>query len=139
MLSPHEGSNCELLVQAIVGARGFELPPFRSSDLYEDRIYTVSVSDLSKVQTGDIIGLTKRDKKGFWGIHMGILVAGQNGEIRIIHNARHQGAARIQSLSVAMQYPEHEKPAWIKRPIIPNPGKFDPEGLRNIGLDFLIP
>lgn len=138
-MTPHKGSNCELLVQAIIGAQGFELPPFRSSDLYEDIRFTTVVSDLSKAQTGDIIGLTSKDKIGLRGIHMGILVAGQNNELGIIHNARHEGWAKIQTLILAMQHPGHERLAWIKRPIVPNPDKFNPQGLRNIGLDFLIP
>jgi len=64
--NPEEGTNCELLVHAIVSARGFVLPlGIRSSEIYFDREFTREISDLSQAQTGDIIGLSSQKEITF--------------------------------------------------------------------------
>jgi len=134
--NPEAGTNCELLVHAIVSARGFELPRFRSSDLYEDTNYTNPVEGISQVQTGDIIGLCSSDKKGFRGIHVAMVwIDGKN--INVVHNARHEGFVKIQPIEEAMQYPEHARIAWIKRPIRENRALLRTGQLRELGFGYL--
>jgi len=136
--NPEAGTNCELLVQAVVHARGFVLPDgIRSSDLYEDTEYTTSVDDILRTQTGDIIGLCPINKNGFRGIHIGIIWKGQTGEVHIIHNARHIGTFRRQTIKEAMKHPSHAKIAWIKRPIVENPALLNSDVLRKFGLGYL--
>ncbi len=133
---PEEGANCELLVQAIVSARGFELPPLRSSDIYEDTEYTSPVEDISEAKTGDMIGLCPEDKLDLRGIHIGMIwIDGEN--INIVHNARHEGSAKIQTIDEAMQYPGHAKARWIKRPIKENRALLRTEKLRELGFGYL--
>ena len=134
--NPEAGTNCELLVHAIVSARGFELPQLRSSDIYEDAAYTSIVDDISQAETGDIIGLCPVDKKGFKGIHIGMVwVNGEN--INVVHNARYEGSVKIQPIGEAMQYPKHAKIAWIKRPVKENPTLLQTEALKQLGFGYL--
>lgn len=124
------------MAHALVRARGFELPRVRSSELYADRDFTLPVSDLSKAQTGDLIGLTRPDKEDFRGIHVGVLLVSTEG-INIVHNARHVGRAVVQPLDEARQYLHHSRVAWIKRPVVANPTLAQPEALRAVGLEEL--
>ncbi len=136
--NPEAGTNCELLVHAIVQARGFVLPSgIRSSELYYDTQYTETIEDVSQAQTGDIIGLAPLEKVGFKGIHMGVIWRDQTNRIHIVHNAKHTGAVQTQDLEKAMQYRGHKKIAWIKRPIVQASSFVDSEALKKIGLDYL--
>lgn len=135
--NPQAGSNCELLVHAIVSARGFTLPRLRSSEIYEDSEFTEHVRDVSKTQTGDIIGLRPVGKKGLKGIHIGIIWLDGDGEIHLIHNARHVGQARLEALSEAIKHPGHAEIAWIKRPVRKNSGLLQSEKLRELGFGYL--
>lgn len=135
-VNPEEGANCELLVQAIVSARGFKLPPLRSSDIHDDTEYTSVVEDLSQAQTGDIIGLCAIDKEDLRGIHIGMIWI--NGDtINIVHNARHEGSAKIQPIGEAMQYSKHAKVAWIKRPTRENRKLMRTDRLIKLGFGYL--
>lgn len=134
--NPEAGTNCELLVHAIISARGFELPQLRSSDIYEDTEYTSTVEDISQAETGDIIGLCPVDKKGFKGIHVAMVwIDGKN--INVVHNARHEGFVKIQPIEETMQHPEHAKIAWIKRPTKENRALLRTEQLRKLGFGYL--
>ncbi|MCL5113954.1 MAG: hypothetical protein M1372_02170 [Patescibacteria group bacterium] len=136
--NPKAGTNCELLVQAIVRARGFTLPDgIRSSELYQDTEYTQLVDDVSQAQTGDMIGLCPVGKTDFKGVHVGIIWRDETGNIRIVHNARHAGFLQIQELKDVMKYPGHAKISWIKRPIRQNPAILNPDGLRQLGFEYL--
>lgn len=135
--NPEEGTNCELFVQAIVRARGFVLPDgIRSSELYQDTEYTQTVPNVSQAQTGDIIGLCAVGKIGFVGIHIAMVwIYGKN--INVVHNARHEGFVKIQPIEETMQYPEHARIAWIKRPIKENRDLLRTEQLRELGFGYL--
>lgn len=134
--NPEAGTNCELLVHAIVSARGFELPQLRSSDIYEDTAYTRLIEDISQAQTGDIIGLCSLGKKGFRGIHVAMVwIDGKN--INVVHNSRHEGFVKIQPIEEAMQHSEHAKIAWIKRPIRENLTLLQSQKLRELGFGYL--
>jgi hypothetical protein len=108
----------------------------RSSDLFEDRRFTRSVEDLTIAETGDIVGLTRPDKIGYRGIHIGMLLV-DDSSIQLIHNARHVGQALVQSLEEARQHPHHSIIAWIKRPFVKNPNLANNRALLTIGLEAL--
>ena len=136
--NPEEGTNCELLVHAIVSARGFVLPlGIRSSEIYFDREFTREISDLSQAQTGDIIGLSSQKKAGFKGIHIGIVWKDNEGNFYVVHNARHAGFAKTQTIDETMEYSEHEKIAWIKRPDKENPALLQSRKLSELGFGYL--
>ena len=134
--NPEEGTNCELLVHAIVFARGFELPRLRSSDIYEDTEYTSPIEDISQAETGDMIGLCPEDKKDFRGIHIAMVWIHEEN-INVVHNARHAGRVHRQTLEEAMQRPEHARIAWIKRPIRENRDLLRTGQLRKLGFGYL--
>jgi hypothetical protein len=138
LINPEMGGNCELLAQAVVIARGFRIPQLRSSELYKDAEFSKPVRDISQAETGDIIGLRPFGKKGFRGVHIGIILIGEDGEVHIAHNARHVGQAKLEPLGEAMKYPQHETIAWIKRPIVEDSSLRQPEKLAKLGLGDLI-
>lgn len=130
---PEKGTNCELLVHAITRARGFKIPEgIRSSELYSDTVYTQTINEISRAQSGDIIGLCLDNKTDFKGIHVGILYIDEKA-IYVVHNARHVGFARRQKLEDVVRYPTHAKIAWIKRSIIDDPALWNPGLLKKLG------
>lgn len=134
---PKKGGNCEVLVHAIVAARGYELPRLRSSDIFEDTEFTEHIRDIFEAQTGDIIGLRAVGKKDFRGVHVGIIWIDDDSEIHVIHNAKHIGNTRLESLSEAMKHPDHANIAWVKRPIVENTELLSPNQLTEIGFEYL--
>lgn len=135
--NPEKGGNCELMVQAIVSARGFILPRLRSSEIYEDTEYTEKIGNIFLSETGDIVGLKARNKKDFHGIHIGIILIDNDGEIHLVHNTKHMGRAMIEPIAEAIQYPQHDTIAWIKRPMKEDPSLLQSERLKEMGFDFL--
>lgn len=69
---------------------------------------------------------------------MGILFFNEEQEAYLLHNARHKGAVGQQKLTEAMEYPEHAKIAWIKRPTVFSPDKRMPSRLTELGFEHLI-
>lgn len=134
---PEKGTNCELLVQALVRARGFYIPPFRSSQLYEDQLFTLLVHDAGQIQTGDILGFCEVEKRDFYGIHVGLAWVVDNEEVKVIHNARHLGNVKVQGLNEVMEYEKHARLAWIKRPVASDPSILHAGKLRELGFSFL--
>lgn len=133
---PEKGANCELLVNAITRARGFEIPEgIRSSELYADTEYTQAVDEVFHVRDGDIIGFCSDNKIGF--AHVGILCVDEEA-IYVVHNTKHVGFAQRQRLEDIMKYSVRAKIAWIKRPIIDNPALLNPGLLRKLGFGYLV-
>jgi hypothetical protein len=117
--------------------RGVDLSQnLRSEELYLDRKFTLPVPDLSRIQTGDIIGVCSRTQQKFRSIHVGIALVDGN-TINLLHNAKHIGHAVIQPLDEVRKHIEHEVIAWIRRPIISNPEFANYKILEDLGLDQL--
>ncbi len=136
--NPEAGTNCELLVQAFVRARGFYIPALRSSELYEDQLFTRLIDDPRQIQTGDILGFCEVEKIDFYGIHVGLAWV-DNRNLRVVHNARHIGQAQVEDLEEVLAYEKHARLVWIKRPILKNPFLFNPGKLQELGFPFLVP
>lgn len=70
------GANCQVFAYELLRANGISTPNFRSSDLWEDKLFTVKVTEF---QALDIM-LYNPDNNSF-GAHVGVYI----GEGKIIH------------------------------------------------------
>lgn len=95
------------------------------------------MENLEQAQTGDLIGFSPQDKKDFIGIHVGVISL-EDGEIHVLHNAKHEGAARVQKIDDILKHAKHQKIAWIKRPIVEDPTLRNPTVLTLLGFEMLI-
>ncbi len=112
-------------------------PALRSSEFYEDNEFTTEI-DIADIQTGDFLGLCRKDKKDLYGIHMAMAVI--LGESRyVLHNVRHLSHAVIQPLELALEYKDHEKIAWAKRPTTEAPELANYDLLRSQGFWYILP
>ncbi len=125
-------------MQALVQARGFYIPAFRSSQLYEDQLFTRLIDDTRQIQTGDILGFCEIERRDFYGIHIGLAWI-DDERIKVVHNARHIGQMKVEDLEEVLAYEKHARIAWIKRPIWENASLFNPEKLQELGFPFLVP
>lgn len=62
-------ANCQVFVYDILEHFGYPLPPLRSSDLWEDTIYT-KVVQRYELETLDLLLWNRTDKA--WGAHVGL-------------------------------------------------------------------
>ena len=70
------GANCQVFAYELLRVNGVSIPNFRSSDLWEDKLFTLKVTEF---QALDIM-LYNTDNNAF-GAHVGVYI----GEGKIIH------------------------------------------------------
>ena len=85
------GANCQLFAYELLKHYGKPLPPFRSSELWEDSLHTEVVK--GELLPLDVL-LWNRTPEPF-GAHVGLYI----GEDKAIHLARREGLAVIWPLS----------------------------------------
>lgn len=125
-------------MQALTQARGFYIPPFRSSQLHEDQLFTRAVQEVRQIQTGDFLGFCEIGKRNFYGIHVGMAWVDRK-QIKVVHNAKHRGFAAAEPLDEVLRHPKHARLAWIKRPVVYDSKLFNPGKLQELGFAFLVP
>lgn len=89
------GANCQVFAYELLKYHGIDVPPFRSSDLWEDVEFTLQVSDLKPL---DILLWNKNTAS--WGAHVGVYL----GENQAIHLAKHIGFPVIWELEKFQEY-----------------------------------
>lgn len=77
------GANCQLFAYQFLLYYGKWLPPFRSSELWEDTAFT---SQVFTIEPLDLLLFNKEDKA--WGAHMGVAL----GEGVVIHLSKEIGS-----------------------------------------------
>ncbi|OAM77780.1 hypothetical protein [Devosia elaeis] len=101
------GANCQRYAYAVLAYFGVVLPPFRSSDLWSDRVHT------KKVEGGfeplDLMLFGPNDSA--YGAHVG-LWTGQDG---VLHLAKSVGVPAIWSLEQFAERPEYRRLIGAKR------------------------
>lgn len=128
-----EGGNCQLTVQGIISAMGFEMPDYyRSREIGKDMDFTEPVVDLFTVKTGDIFGFSQQTKTDLKWAHMGIAYK-IGEEIMIIHNSKKVGKVSIVPLAEMISQDEYRKIAFIKRPVRKSEQLYNPEVLEQLG------
>ena len=91
-----EGANCQVFAYALLAHHGITVPPFRSSDLWEDQTVSTAVTALAPL---DLLLWNKTAEP--WGAHVGVYV----GADQAIHLSKQQGKAVIWPLSRFLEEP----------------------------------
>ena len=81
-----EGANCQSFAYALLRHFGKKIPDFRSSELWEDELWTLRVASLEPL---DLLLYNAEDRS--WGAHVAVML----GEAQIIHLAKEKGRAEI--------------------------------------------
>ena len=103
-----------------------------------DKQFTRFVPSVALAQTGDIIGLTRMEQTDPRFVHVGVVSKDDQGDLLLVHNARHEGVVRTQLLADVLLHDLHEIIAWIKRPMIRNLARLNPDFLRRYHLEHLL-
>ena len=86
-LTLSDGANCQVFAYELLKFHGLELPPLRSSDLWEDHLFTIEVQDFVPLDL-----LLFHSNPDAYGAHVAVFV----GNDSVIHLARHNGWPRIE-------------------------------------------
>lgn len=82
------GANCQLYAYQILASKGYEIPDFRSSELWEDETFTLKVyQDFLPLD----IMLYHRKQESF-GAHVGLYW----GEGRVLHLSKSNGRPKLE-------------------------------------------
>jgi murein DD-endopeptidase / murein LD-carboxypeptidase len=102
------GANCQRFVFELLRHFGYEVAPLRSSDLWEDRIYTRSVR---RKRPLNILMFNRR--KEAWGAHLALYV----GRGHAIHLCKAIGAPAVWRMAQFQRTDAYQVLVGIKRPI----------------------
>lgn len=80
------GANCQLFAYEVLRHFGYSIPAFRSSNLWEDKIYTDAVNDFLPLDL-----MLYHDKSIAYGAHLGVYI----GEGKVLHLAKSVGKPEI--------------------------------------------
>lgn len=104
-----DGANCQVFVYQLLAHFGYPLlPDFRSSDLWEDSIYT---SPTTAIQAFDILFWNKTSTA--WGAHIGLALDAN----QVIHLSRENGSAVIWPLERFLEKTPYKFFLGAKRPL----------------------
>ncbi|WP_458151472.1 NlpC/P60 family protein [Bradyrhizobium sp. UFLA05-109] len=100
------GANCQNFAYELLRHFGRHVPKLRSSNLWEDTAYTISVNEYRPL---DLLLFNK--SQGAWGAHVAVYV----GNDRAIHLSRSVGVAALWSLAQFAHCPEYRVLVGAKR------------------------
>lgn len=80
-----QGANCQVFAYNVLAHFGKTIPPFRSSDLWEDTAHTEVVTDPASLKLLDLLFFHDRNES--YGAHIGIYT----GEGKILHLCKEVG------------------------------------------------
>jgi len=86
-----QGANCQLFAYALLAEFGKRLPPFRSSDLWEDMVYTSMVT--GAIEPLDLLLFNPTPEA--WGAHVALSLGGD----RAIHLSQRVGKPAVWTLT----------------------------------------
>jgi lipoprotein Spr len=101
-----QGANCQLFAYALLKHFGVSVPPFRSSELWEDVDHTDVVNELKPLDL-----LLFNDSANAWGAHVAVSL----GEDVVIHLARQIGRPAICPFSELVSNPKYKVFIGAKR------------------------
>ena len=93
------GGNCQLFAYELLRLNGKELPPFRSSDLWEDEIYTQKVTYIKLL---DLLFFNRTNVA--WGAHIGVYL----GDDQVIHSSVVVGKPAIWGIKEFQKYDRYQ-------------------------------
>ena len=94
-----ESPNCQNFAYALLKHFGYEIPPFRSSDLWEDTQETVVVT--GKLQALDLLLFNRTSNP--WGAHVALYL----GDGKAIHLSKKESKAVIWPFAQFQMLPEY--------------------------------
>ncbi len=101
------GANCQRYAYAVLGYFGLNLPPYRSSDLWADRVHTSMVEGSLEPLDLLLFGPTNSS----YGAHVGLWT----GEEGVLHLCRSVGVPSIWSLEQFAAQPDYRVLIGAKR------------------------
>ena len=112
----HQGENCQLFAYVLLKHFGVTIPPFRSSQLWEDTEFTQVVHELEPLDL-----LLLNDTPSSWGAH----VAVDLGDHTVIHLSKKVGRPSICSLPELQLEPKYKVFIGAKRSRHPQRARLD--------------
>src|SRR5262249_54283290 len=101
-----KGANCQLWAYALLKHFGIEVPPFRSSELWEDQEYSDTVSELQPLDL-----LLFNDSQSSWGAHVAVYL----GDGLVAHLCRHNGLPEACGIEELLRIPKYRILVGAKR------------------------
>lgn len=92
------GANCQVFAYAFLAHHGIELPPLRSSDLWEDREHTSAVTEFEPLDL-----LLFHDREQAYGAHVAVFV----GDGHVLHLAAHRGFPAVETVAELQCCPKY--------------------------------
>lgn len=105
------GANCQQFAYEVLRLFGYDMPPLRSSDLWEDRSATVGVGSLDEAQPLDWILLNSTYEP--FGAHVGLYL----GADQVLHLSTSVGRPAVWSLQQFAEHPKYGCLIGFKRPV----------------------
>ncbi|MCX5661298.1 MAG: NlpC/P60 family protein [Planctomycetota bacterium] len=101
-----DGANCQRFAYAFLAHHGIVLPPFRSSDLWDDRGETSVATTFEPL---DLLLFHARPEA--YGAHVTVYV----GDGRVLHLAAHRGSPTVETLAEVQGHERHRLLIGAKR------------------------
>ena len=106
-----QGANCQLWAYALLEHFGLEVPPFRSSELWEDNEFDDAVRQFEPL---DLILFN--DTKSSWGAHVAVCL----GDDVVAHLSRQMGLPEVCAIEEMLRTPKYRVLVGAKRIKAPN-------------------
>jgi hypothetical protein len=101
-----KGANCQLWAYALLKHFGVEVPPFRSSELWEDQAFSDVVQEFAPLDL-----LLFNDTERSWGAHVAVYL----GDGVVAHLSRQVGRPEICAVEEMLQNPKYQVLVGAKR------------------------
>jgi hypothetical protein len=101
-----KGANCQLWAYALLNHFGIEVPPFRSSDLWEDTEFSDAVH---RLQPLDLLLFNQTESS--WGAHVAVYL----GDDAVAHLSRKIGLPAVCTLEEMLRTPTYQVLVGAKR------------------------
>lgn len=106
-----KGANCQLWAYALLGHFGIDVPPFRSSELWEDTQSSAAVRGFEPLDL-----LLFNDTERPWGAHVAVCL----GDDLVAHLSRHVGLPEVCAIEEMRRSPRYRVLVGAKRLKAPN-------------------
>jgi hypothetical protein len=106
-----EGANCQLWAYALLEHFGIEVPPFRSSELWDDREFSDAVREFEPLDL-----LLFNDTESSWGAHVAVCL----GDDVLAHLSRQMGRPEVCTIEAMLRKPKYRVLVGAKRIKSPN-------------------
>jgi hypothetical protein len=107
-----KGANCQLWAYALLKHIGLQVPPLRSSELWDDTEYSDFVERLEPLDL-----MLFNATASAWGAHVAVYL----GDDAVAHLSRHIGLPEVCAIGQLLRTPKYRVLVGVKRIKVPNP------------------